>query len=490
MTANQQHARWGWTAAILLLLATPARAAPDPAIAAAENAIETAIVPAVIVTGEPVAVTSLAERLKTLGVPGVGIAVIRDGRIAWARGYGSVTPGGRPVDTDTLFQAASISKAVAAGAVMRLVAAGRLDLDRPVNNYLKSWQLPVSPLTADKPVTIRRLLSHTAGTNVHGFAGYAGGAPVPTLMQILKGEKPANSDAIKVETVPGTAWAYSGGGFVILQQLLADVTHQPVPALLAAEVLKPAGMVHSSYTQPATPAMLANAALAHDDKGSPLPGGPHTYPELLAAGLWTTPADLARYAIALQAALAGRPGGLMPAATAKAMLAPGGKGDWGLGIAVGGSADHRWFSHTGGNEGYRCIMLAYEHGDGVIVMTNGDRGAEVMNAVVRTIAATYNWPDFKPLQRTAVTLNPAVLNRFVGQYRIAAGAVVTFTRDGDHLVAALPGRPPAAISADGPDSFFWRDDNISVRFASDASGKVTGMVAMVGTSQMPAQRLP
>src|SRR5277367_6777677 len=171
----------------------------------------------------------LSERMAALHVPGVSIAVIHHGVIEWAQGFGVTRVGGPPVTADTMFQAGSISKPVAAMAALRLVQQGKLSLDADINTYLTSWKLPASPIAAGKPVTLRELLTHTGGTTVHGFPGYAAGEPVPTLVQVLDGVKPANTAAIRVDTAPGTKWNYSGGGFTIMQQAVIDVAKEPFP---------------------------------------------------------------------------------------------------------------------------------------------------------------------------------------------------------------------------------------------------------------------
>lgn len=199
----------------------------------------------------------------------------------------------------TLFQAGSISKPVAALAALRLVEQGKLSLDEDVNAKLVSWKVPGNEFTKEQKVTLRRLLTHSAGLTVHGFPGYAAGAQVPTLVQVLNGEKPANTPAIRVDTVPGRLWRYSGGGYTIMQQLLIDVTQKSFPELMRQLVLEPAGMKHSTYEQPLPPARAGEAATAHDANGQPVKGQFHTYPEMAAAGLWTTPTDLALLAIEL-----------------------------------------------------------------------------------------------------------------------------------------------------------------------------------------------
>ena len=233
--------------ALLLAAGTPGMARPNANIEAQIQDITNNIVPAVMIKGAPASHVTLASRMEALHVPGVSVAVIRNGKILWARGFGVTKLGGAPVTENTVFQAGSISKPVTAMAVMHLVQAGRLNLDTDINTYLKSWKVPENEFTAQKKVTLRGLLSHTAGVTVHGFPGYASGATVPTLVQVLNGETPANTPAIRVDTTPGTLWRYSGGGYVITQQMLLDVTGQSFPAFMHATVLGPLGMTHSTY---------------------------------------------------------------------------------------------------------------------------------------------------------------------------------------------------------------------------------------------------
>ena len=247
-------------------------------------------------------------------VVGLSLAVIQGGKIVKARGYGTIgggsggaggAGGATPVTTDTLFQAGSISKSVSALGALRLVERGQLSLDEDVNARLKGWKLPDSDATVDRKVTVRGILSHTAGLTVHGFPGYAAGKPVPTLVQVLDGTPPANTPAIRVDVAPGSLWRYSGGGYTVLQELMGDVTGKPFPGLLRTLVLAPIGMSHSSFQQPLPPERAALTATGHLADRSAVEGRWHVYPEMAAAGLWTTPSDLARFAMEIQRTLAG-----------------------------------------------------------------------------------------------------------------------------------------------------------------------------------------
>ena len=341
--------------------------------------------------------TFIPSVLKQYNVPGVSVAVFRNFEIEWARGFGLANVDAKtPVDTLTLFQAASISKPVAALAVMRLVREGRLDLDRNVNDYLTSWKLKENEFTAAKPVTLRAILSHTAGLNVGGFKGYEAGALVPSVPQLLDGKAPANSEAVRVTTPVGVKWEYSGGGTTIMQQLLVDVLKMPFPEIMKRYALEPAGMNFSTYEQP-LPARLASFASAGHEKGAVIKGERHTYPEMAAAGLTTTASDLARFGIAIQRARLGVENGLLSQELASAMVTPVLPDSFGLGFESfrKDDADKKYFGHTGGNVGYRCwLLITKSGGNGVVVLTNGDEWKAVQDIALR-IAADYGWQEGK-----------------------------------------------------------------------------------------------
>lgn len=339
--------------------------------------------------------THVSSVLKQYNVPGAGVAVFRNFEIEWARGFGLANVATKaPVDSLTLFQAASISKPVAALAVLRLVRDGRLDLDRNVNEYLTNWKVPENEFTAAKPVTLRALLSHTAGLNVGGFKGYEAGAPVPAVPQILDGLSPANSEAVRVAKPVGAKWEYSGGGTTIMQQVLVDALKTPFPEIMKRYVLDPVGMHFSTYEQP-LPARLAAFASAGHEKGAVIKGERHTYPEMAAAGLTTTASDLARFGIAVQKARLGVDTGLLSQELANAMVTPVLPDSFGLGFESfrKEDAEKKFFGHTGGNAGYRCwLLITKSGGNGLVVLTNGDEWNAVRDIALR-IAVEYGWPE-------------------------------------------------------------------------------------------------
>lgn len=312
-------------------------AATAPTAAQGIAAVQSHLMPPVVIEGKPVHYDRLADRMQALHVPAISVALIQDGKIQWARGFGVERPGGRAVTPDTLFQAGSISKPVTALEALHLVQEGKLSLDTDVNRYLKTWEVPSNELTQRTPVTLRELLSHTAGVTVHGFPGYAAGERVPSLVEILNGMPPANSPPIRVDMVPGKIWRYSGGGYVIVEQLLEDVTGEPFASLMRDQVLRPLGMSHSTYEQPLPARLLGRVATPYRADGSLVAGGPHVYPEQSAAGLWTTPSDLARFALGLAADLAGRGQHVISAAGRRHVDARARQ----LGTGIGGGRRHQ-----------------------------------------------------------------------------------------------------------------------------------------------------
>lgn len=339
-------------------------------------------------------IDDLPTRMKYYQVPGVSIAVINHGVIEWARGYGVVdTNTTQSITDDTLFQAASISKPLVAMATLYYVQTGVLNLDEDVNHKLLSWKVPDNEYTQDSQVTLRGLLSHSAGLTVHGFAGYTDKEEIPTLLQILDGEPPANSDPIEVFVAPGTLWQYSGGGYVVAQQLLEDVTDKPFPEIMRDTVLQELEMGNSTFEQPLPPSLSHLAAVGHTSNGEIVNGKWHTYPEIAAAGLWTTPSDLARFVIEIQQSVSGKSNRILSKEIAEQMVTRQ-FGEWGLGLQVGGSGDDAWFAHSGANEGFRCYMFGFiKNGQGAVVMTNSDNGYELALEIIRTISIVYKWPS-------------------------------------------------------------------------------------------------
>ncbi len=383
---------------LCLLVAVPSAAQVEPSVAKLMAQIEQPQIP----SRQGYDPFSLQQIMEKTNVPGVSVAVIKDFAVHWAKGYGVADATSKsPVTTDTMFQAASISKPVTAMAFLRMVYEGKVALDEDVNRYLRSWKVPVNEFTREHPVTARALLSHTSGTgDGFGFPGYEPSQPRPTLVQILNGEKPSNVGKVFWERPPFTAFKYSGGGTVIIQLLIMDLLGKPFATIMRDAVLGPIGMTGSTYEQPLPVELERKAARAH-------PGGHaadvpwHVYPEQSAAGLWTTPTDLARFAIELQKSLRGDSGRVLPQVLGREMVTPVGVGSYAVGFSVEKRGEGWYFMHAGGNWGFTCDLLAhYRKGYGVAIMTNSDTSGALMREIETRVAAAYNWDSLdKPVPR-------------------------------------------------------------------------------------------
>lgn len=447
-----------------------ARHAMSGEVEARVQRIINGLLPRVRVKDTPSEHLTLVEWMKRLNVPGMSIAVIHGGKVEWARGFGVTRLGGAPVTTETLFQAGSISKPVAAMGALKLVEEGQLNLDKDVNLNLTSWRLPASELTRDKSVTLRGLVTHSAGLTVHGFDGYAAGESVPTLSQVLDGAKPANSAAIRVDIPPGTKWRYSGGGFTVMQQMMLDVTHKPFPELMSELVLNPLGMTHSTYQQPLPAAKAKQAATPYLRDLKAVSGGAHTYPEMAAAGLWSTAGDLALFAVAVQQGLTGTKNPVLSQSTLQEMVTRQFE-NWGLGFRVDGIGDKTTFSHDGVDEGFDAFLFAYaKTGDGAAIMCNANGAQELARRLMRAIAREYGWSDFQQEERSVVAVAPELLVSYAGSYQLGTRKISFRVRENRLFLAA--GNIAVALYASNQNKFFSVAEGDWYEFTAGNAGAI------------------
>jgi len=336
----------------------------------------------------------LANRMAYYNVPGVSIAVINDYQIEWAKGYGVLEAGkDQPVTTDTLFQPASAAKPIIAMAALHYVEKGDLELDSNVNNKLVTWKIPENELTAQAPVTLRRLLSHSAGIPYVPLHGYAQGVALPNRQQILDGEPPANSEPVRVVIVPGGQLSYSNGGYLVVEQLLTDVAGMPFDVLMQALVLEPLHMDASTFKYPLPENLAPIAASGHLIDGKVIPGGWHTYPEMgTGASAWATPSDMARFYIDLMSSYNGQSENIISQEMAIEMLTPQIE-DRGLGPWINDEGgDLFYFGHPGANDGYKSYTVVYpKRGQGVVIMTNSDNGDALYQEILNSVSVEYGW---------------------------------------------------------------------------------------------------
>jgi CubicO group peptidase (beta-lactamase class C family) len=381
------------------------------------NTIENGLLPTFQVEGDSIVTYNILDRMEHYKVPGVSIAIVENGEIKWAKGYGMAnTDTKTKVDVNTIFQAGSISKPVAALSALKLVEEGKLDLDTDVNIYLKDWQIPTTKFTTTEKVTLRRLLTHTAGMTVHGFPGYKQKDSFPTILEVLNGL--GNTPKIFVDTIPNSIWRYSGGGYTLMEKIVEDTSNKSLDVYMAENFLTPLRMHNSTYEQPLSIKHHANASAAYNRKGEIAEGFWNNYPEQAAAGLWTTPTDLAKYAIEVQEIQAGKENGVLSKKTISQMLTKH-KNNWGLGPSLQWKNDSLIFRHGGKNRGFTNELISFANrGNAVVVMTNADNGGKLISEILRAISKKYNWGI--STQKVIETINIPFdkLNNFIGNYKL------------------------------------------------------------------------
>jgi CubicO group peptidase (beta-lactamase class C family) len=402
--------------------------------------IELGIEPLEVEKGKPPRPLDIEELMKLYNVPGLSVAVVDNYKIAWTKCYGVTEPGGKlPVTSKTLFQAGSISKPVAAAGMLAMVEQGKLSLDEDVNQKLKTWKVPENEFTKEQKVTLRRLASHSAGLTVHGFPGYDVDEKVPALVQIFNGEKPANTAPIRVDFVPGTNERYSGGGITIEQQLMIDVSGEPFPVLMKETVLDKAGMSDSSYEQPLPSARAAFTAAGAYGDGRPVHGRWHVYPEMAAAGLWTTPTDLANFAIEIALSKQGKSNKVLSQEMAQVMLTQQSK-DFGIGFGLSPDRPGE-FGHNGADEGFQALLVMnVDTGQGAALMANSDNGNLLASEFLRSIAREYRWKYAEargPFEELTLTSKLAGVDAVLQKYNDLKSAPDTKRHPPEFVLNAL-----------------------------------------------------
>ena len=423
---------------------------------------------------------SLDERMKKYNINGLSIAVIHNYQIEWAKGYGFADVSEqRPVTENTLFQAASISKSLNSIGILKLVQDKKLDLNTDINNYLVSWKFPYDTVSKGKIITLRYLLSHTAGVSVSGFPGYEKGDRIPTIPQILDGSEPANTSAVKSLKEPGREVIYSGGGTTISQLILSDVIKQPYDEFMQENVLDPLGMTSSSFTQPPPASKEKILATGYLTDGQEIKGKYHIYPEQAAAGLWTTPTDLCKYIIETQLAFNGKSSKVLTPEMTRVRLTPimedAALGTW-VNSRVTGS--YKYFNHNGGNAGFCCTAIGCENsGDGVVIMTNTNSDNNgILEEIANSVATVYNWKDYYiPEQKVVIQVAPDVLARYAGTYDLG-GRKIKFKTTPEGLLVNIFGDLYFNVLFTSENEFFIREYRGNLKFITDNNYNVTGFI--------------
>lgn len=452
--------------------------------------VESGLMPAVRFEGDPL--WTIDSRMKHYNIPGVSIAVIQNSKVIWSKTYGLADIESKtPVNSKTLFQAASMSKPVSAYAALQEVETGKLNPEADVNTYLKFWKIPENDFTKDKKVTLKNILSHTAGLTAHGFMGYEVGQPLPTLVQVLNGQPPANSTAVFVNKLPGTPFRYSGGGYTVMQQMLIDIEGKDFPTIMNEKVLAPLNMKNSTFSQPLSQAQSQLAATAYSQNGAKVPGKYHVYPEMAAAGLWTTAEDLAQFVIDIQNTLSNKSNIVVSQKMATAFTTPYIDSFMGLGIFLENNNGQVYFSHGGWNEGYSSKFVGSKaNGNGIVVLTNTNK-PEFIEELIRSVAAVYQWPDYNAAINTIVPLTEQDFRNHIGRYKRDKYGVITIYRDKGKLMAITNAEAPKELIKVGENTYALRNQNYKINFASNNKTGIYELLEVLpdGTVQSKNQRL-
>ena len=432
---------------------------------------------------------NIIDRMKYYNVPGASIAVIKDYKIAWAKGYGLAdTIKKDPVTTETMFSAGSISKFVSAVTALQLVQSNKIQLDSPINDYLTSWKIADNDITKKTPITLRMLLSHTAGTTQSAYFGFTPDKkPLPTIVEILSGAEIAESRPVVVNSEPKKEFRYSGGGSIIVQMAMMDVSKQSFEDLTQQTIFNKLGMKNSTFEQP-LPQMYSSKASWAYSSASWFKGMPYVYPQQAAAGLYSTPTDLAKFFIDVQKSYVGK-GIILNQDLTKQMLtsqANVSDGSYKEQIGVGPFLIQRtdnneskgvYFEFTGVNAGFLAYGIAsVEDGNGVIIMLNsGDDVNGLGKEIRRAVAKTYNWYNFLPNEISPIKLNNSTLEGYEGRFRKAADEVVVIKKEKHYLVERINEGGNIYCFPVAKDTIVFTDYNIRGYFATNEKGEIVSL---------------
>ena len=455
---------------------------------ASADAVAANLLPIMRVAGEDHRWT-MAERLAAYRVPGVSVAVIEGGEIAWAGGFGARERGSAlSVDAQTILMGASTSKPVTAFLILQHVERGLLDLDVDINRYLKRWRVPENEFTSRYPVTLRTALSHKAGLTINGWGVKHRDEPVANLIDLLDGTPVSGQPPVVVNKTPGGSERYSGGGYVLAEMLLEDVTGRTFDSLAEELIFGPLGMKHTTFKNPLPEQFHGNVASAHDQAGNAHAGGWLVSPDMGAGGIWTTAEDYARFMIATRDAFRGRKGALLRRDLAQQMLSRQGVGQFGLGWRSVGDGASRRINHGGSNDGYQSETNLYlDSGDGAAVFTNAVPGILLYCEILNGVADLQGWPDFMPPPKNAQPIPESEHWRYVGEYQIVSGVEMPYVRvyaDNGVLKSEIPqmrvsGMP---LYIDDKGILFNRFTKFETRVCYGRDGRALQLTAFEGES--------
>ncbi len=437
---------------------------------------ETGLTTAVRIEGD--STWSIEERMKHYGIPGVSVAVINNGKIVWAKGYGIMDRESRaPVTSQTLFQASALSIPVSAYAALRMVEQGKVSLDENINSYLQSWQLPDNEFTKEKKATIRNLLNHSAGINLHATPGYSTDSVIPTLIEVLDGTPPAKNEPLAVNKEPDESYYISYPGYGIIQQMMIDVEEREFPEIMNDLVLQPLGMTNSTFNPSLSQEQITRAATAYLADGNMVKGKRFVNPVLASGGLWTTPSDLAKFIVHLQQTLKGKGDRVLSKEMTELMVTPhsissyGPGSEYGLGIQIFKRKDETYLRHWGWNRGFYAEMIAHRHKEhGVVVMTNSTF-PEFNAEVIRAVAGAYKWRNYVPVH-SRVEVEQSLVDQITGRYQADETQVEVFQENNLIFIKSIQQERTEELIPISDNTFVRRNASRLIQFkpATDNEG--------------------
>lgn len=399
---------------------------------------------------------NILQRMMYYKIPSVSIAIIDNGKIELAKTYGYADiENKRPANTNTLYQVASISKSINALGILKLVEKGKLSLSKDIRGYLKTWSFPDNELSKNKKITLKNLLSHTAGLSVHGFIGYSHKDSLPTINQILNGERPANNESIKPIYPINEHFEYSGGGYAITRKILDDNISINYDSLMTSIVLKPLKMENSTFSQSLS-SNLKNYAFGCDKDMHTIDGKYYAYPEQAAGGLWSTATDIAKFVLSVQKNLNGSQNSFLSKNLTLEILTPI-LNNYALGFGITEKGGEKYFWHEGESYGYNSMYYgSFTTGKGVVILTNAypNNGQPFIQELLNSISNAYNWKNFyAPIKKKLVKVPDSLLNKYVGDYYSESPNMkISISKKGNQL--ELTARRPEKMFPTTNDSFF------------------------------------
>lgn len=367
--------------------------------------------------GEPEDLSTISNKMLEYKIPALSLTVISNGKIEWSDIYRNINfPETNNLNCSSIFQAASLSKPVTFLAALRMYSAGKIDMDKNIQEYLRDFVLPQGKQTAKNPVTFRNIFAHTSGINPGGYAGYARKLQMPSDLEVLKGGKGINTPAIEVLTPPNETLAYSGSGYTLAELALQDIFKDEFPNIMQKWILKPAGMEHSEFTQPLPASDSVHVAKAHTQSGEIIEGGWKNYPQQAAAGLWSNSVDLAKFLIEIYRAYQGE-NSIFSQADIKSIISHERDGSV-YGFHFNRSGDDISLTHYGGNAGYRSGMtISLTSGNGLVYLINSNNGEAMGNELLLSASQVYGWKHFQQINVRREQVEPQVLKELVGKYK-------------------------------------------------------------------------